>query len=93
MIHFNKNYTNITVNKLTINKVDSVFNAFFSFTTNDKQFSVEMSGIRDIENLTELFDADGIWITVAESSQLEYGKYTLGIRNESYCEVFFDVLS
>ncbi len=90
MFELNKIYTNIEVKDLKIYKCKNDFCASFSFVSDSREFSLNLDGIRDIENLTELFDAERIWINEDESSQVEFGCFTLGMSGECYSEVIFD---
>ena len=83
-------YKNIEVTKLAIEREQEQYSVYFEFTSKQGDFEVRLGGLRDIDNLLDLFEAERIWLEEENSSQVEYGRYTLGISHESYSTVVFD---
>jgi len=86
-------YQNVKVSELTVKHQGDQYSASFEFTSTQGDFKVKLGGIKEVENLIDLLNAERLWVKEDSNSQLEYGRYTLGIQDEAYCEVIFDVLS
>ena len=86
-------YQNVQVSEFTVKREGKQYSVNFEFTSTQGNFKVNLGGIRDIENLCDLLNAERLWLKEESGSQTEYGRYTLGIQEETYSEVVFDVLS
>jgi hypothetical protein len=66
------------------------FTIKFSFNNEGKLVNANLIGVRDLDNLCELFNAERLWVEKTEDTQVEFGRYTLGISHKYYTEVSFD---
>ncbi|MEB8434487.1 hypothetical protein OO007_19775 [Cocleimonas sp. KMM 6892] len=85
-------YQNIEINEFTLKREGEEYSVYFEFTSTEGSFKVKLSGVRDTYNLCDLLEAERIWIKEEKNSQIEYGRFTLGMSHESYSEFNFDVL-
>jgi len=76
-----------------VKRVGNEFEIRFSFQSESEALDVVMTGVRDIENASELFEAERLWVEENETNQTEYGNLQLGISHECYTEICFDALS
>lgn len=85
-----KIYKGVSINEFHVKREDFGYLVSFTFTHEYGEVSVKLSGIRDSSGIIELLEADSIWAEESESSQLEFGRLTLGISHEYFTEVTFD---
>ena len=93
MIVLGKIYTSIQVQNLEVIRNQTDFNVYFKFQDKEGRHSVSILGVRDVEEIGQLFEAERLWINKDDDSQVEYGIYTLGISSEAYYEFPFDKLN
>ena len=82
-------YEPVNVIVCNIRRDDDEFVLGISFEYRDSQHMVVMTGVRDIDCCSELFEAQRLFIK-KNDEQLEYGRYTLGFSGESYSEIICD---
>ena len=87
-----KIYKDIKVNEFRVSRNGESFDLNFEFSSSDLTQVVSACGIREIKELCYLLSAQRIWVELNDSSQLEFGKYKLGISHEWYTEIIFDNL-
>ncbi len=88
-----KIYKDVKVNEFRVSRNGESFDLHFEFSSDNLTQVVSARGIRETEDLCCLLSAQRIWVEINDSSQLEFGKYTLGISHEWYTEIIFDNLS
>ncbi len=88
----NHTYQNVTVNEVHVTRVGSEFEVTLSFNDQAENLNVVLKGIRDTDNISDLLEADRLWVEENDTNQTEFGNFTLGISSESYCEIFFDLM-
>ncbi|NMR28056.1 hypothetical protein HH219_21470 [Pseudoalteromonas sp. NEC-BIFX-2020_015] len=86
----NHTYQNVIVNEVHVKRVGSEFEITFSFNDEAENLNVVLKGIRDTDNISDLLEADRLWVEENDTNQTEFGNFTLGISSECYSEIFFD---
>ena len=83
-------YKDVQVNEIAVKPAGNHFSAVVNFSSARGDFTINLNGIRDPDNLTDLLYAKRIWLKEETDSQIEFGRYILGIQDESYSEIIFD---
>ena len=91
-VKLNSTYQDVTVNNIKVKRVGSEFELTISFHDQSEHVNVILCGVRDIDSVCELFEAERLWLSDNETCQTEFGKFTLGISHESFTEIYFDSL-
>ena len=86
-------YKNVRINEFTVKRDGDEHSIYFEFTSDQGSCKVKIKGIRDTYNLCELLEAESIWLKEGSNSQAEFGRYTLGIQEETYTEIIFDSIA
>ena len=86
----NHTYQNVTVNEVKVTRAGSEFEIALSFNTQSENVNVVLNGIREIDNISDLLEADRLWVEENETNQTEFGKFMLGMSSECYSEMSFD---
>ncbi|WP_223789570.1 hypothetical protein [Marinicella meishanensis] len=85
-----KIYSDVIIDELHVKRTNDSYKVLFSFIDSGKKVTTTLIGVIETYNLCEIFDANRIWIEGSDNLQAEFGKYRLGISNESYFEIEFD---
>lgn len=87
-----KIYENVSVIKICIERDEVDFSLLLSFLTSNEKPQIKLSGVRDLDNIAELMDADRLWVNEEEMWQQNFGRFTLGVSSECFSEIQFDSL-
>jgi len=93
MIEIDKKYNAVDVTDISISRNSDAYDVIFSFKSDDSAFEAKLIGVRDVDSVCELFEAERIWFKKEENNQLQYGSFTLGVSGETYTEIMFDELA
>lgn len=85
-----KIYESVVINALHIQRSAEGFSVSFAFDSSAGADSVTLFGVREIDSICELLNAQRIWIEEIEDAQLEFGRFILGISQECYTAIIFD---
>jgi len=93
IVELGKIYKSVSINEFHVKREDNAYLVSFTFTHEDGEVSVKLSGVRDSSSIIELLEAERIWAEKSDGSQLEFGGLTLGISHEYFTEVTFDAFA
>jgi hypothetical protein len=92
MFEQGKVYTAVIVNALHVSRNGEAFDINLSFFSAGNTVDLNLLGVRDTSNIHELLSAEKLWIEAKKDSQLEFGRYSVGISHEYFTEISFDDL-
>jgi hypothetical protein len=88
-----KIYKEVSVDEFHVKREGDSFTVSFEFSCSGKTINAKLIGVRDSDNLCEILNADRLWVEKAENTQVDFGGFTLGVSQEYFTEIVFDVLS
>jgi len=88
-----KIYKEVSVDEFHVKREGDSFTVSFEFSCSGEIINAKLIGVRDSDNLCEILNANRLWVEKADSTQVEFGAFTLGVSHEYFIEVVFDALS
>lgn len=85
-----KVYKEVLVKELGITRMGDGYKITLEFQSSEGDQAIQLLGVREVDNLAELLEAGRLWVQENEGSQVEFGRYQLGVSGETYTEIVCD---
>ncbi|MFL1454302.1 hypothetical protein ACJO5Y_07625 [Marinobacter sp. GN3S48] len=85
-----KVYKEVLVNELGITRMSDGYKITLELQSSEGDQAIQLLGVREVDNLAELLEAERLWVQEDEGSQVEFGRYQLCVSGETYTEIVCD---